>query len=207
MQINGNTLTLDDGRTIALPKYPTTSRVKVWRVPAEYRADGVFISITGPGLAAEDIPACNLADCTVIGELDYPADDGAALEAARAQRLELARASVEVARRLSLADTPVLEQQTWSTQLAEAQALAAWRATPEALPAEVAPLLTALAAARAQGETVFALADKVLAAASRHVAAAAPLVGAWQRIERQLRQADTLEALLAVDLRFPEPQA
>lgn len=124
-------------------------------------------------------------------------------ERARAQRLAQARAAVDAAAQAMLAAVPALEQHTWPTQLAEAQALRAALASAGELPvdeATLAPLLSGLASARGLGESVSALADKVLAAAARHQAAIGPLLGHWQEIERALQAAQSLDALRAVEI-------
>ncbi len=122
---------------------------------------------------------------------------------ARAQRLAQARAAVDAAAQAMLADVPAFEQHSWPIQLAEAQALQAAQASAGEQPvaeAAIAPLLSGLAVARAQGESVSALADKVLAAAARHQAAIGPLLGRWQGIERALLAAPSLDALYAVEI-------
>lgn len=159
--------------------------------------------LNGLGLAAEGIPACNLADCTVIGELDYPADDGAALEAVRAQRLAALREALDAAAAELTADVSQTEQQTWPTQLAEALELQ--RYGPDTQPdyATVAPLLTLMAEQRGLGETVPELAARVLAAAARYTAAVGVLVGWGQRTERELIAAADAEALMSVSITPP----
>ena len=60
-----------------------------------------------------------------------------------------------------------------------------------------------MAAARGYGESVFDLADKVLAAAARYTAAAGPLVAWGQRTERELAAAHDAEALMRVSITPP----
>lgn len=124
------------------------------------------------------------------------------LETLRAQRLAALLAAVDAAARAVVAGVSQTEQQTWLTQQAEAQALDAWRNAP-ALPPNIAPLLTVMAAARGYGESVFDLADKVLAAAARYTAAAGPLVAWGQRTERELIAANDAEALMRVSITPP----
>lgn len=124
-------------------------------------------------------------------------------ERARAQRLATARAAVDAAARALVAHVSVTEQQTWPTQLSEAQAVQIWRNTPEALPAGTAPLLTVMTAARGYGESVFELADRVIAAAAQYTASAGPLVAWGQRTERALNAAQTLAELNAISLTPP----
>ena len=162
-----------------------------------------FRAPNGPGLAAEDIPACNLADCTVIGELDYPADDGAALDVARAQRMATLVDALNAAHAALGAGVSTLEQATWPTQLAEALALTA---CPPGTPSDSlppSPLLTLMAAQRGRDETPRNLAARVLAAAARYTAAAGALVAWGQRTEWALAEAGTAETLMAVDVTPP----
>lgn len=148
------------------------------------------------GIAAQYVLA---SEVPAIEPATQPTPD---LEALRAQRLAAARAAVDAAANALVADVSATEQQTWPTQLAEAQALDAWRNAP-ALPPNIAPLLTVMAAARGYGESVFDLADKVLAAAARYTAAAWPLVAWGQRTERDLIAANDAEALMRVSITPP----
>jgi len=203
MRIDKNALIMSDGQTIMLPKHAVASRVALWRVPTMYRSNGLFVSITIPG-TPEQIPACNLADCTLLGELDYPADAGAVLDRARAQRLATARAAVDAAARALVAHISSTEQQTWPTQLAEAQLVNSWRDIPDRLPPpSYYPLLALMATQRGYGESVFQLADRVIAAAGQYTAAAGPLVAWGQRTERALNAAQTMAELNAISLTPP----
>lgn len=192
-------------KTVPLPTVVADAKVKVWAVPADYRADGLFVAVTvkGPGHAGEEIPACNLADCTVIGELDYPADDGAALEAVRAQRLVALREALDAAAAELTAGVSQTEQQTWPTQLAEALELKRYSPDTEVDYAAAAPLLTLMAGQRGLDETVPELAARVLAAAARYTAAVGVLVGWGQRAERELLAAADAEALMSVSITPP----
>lgn len=190
-------------KTVPLPTVAADAKVKAWAVPADYRADGLFVAVTEQG-QPEEIPACDLSACEFLGELDYPADEGAALNALRQQRLRAMHEAVDAATAALTAGVSQTEQQTWPTQLAEAQALDAWRNAP-ALPPNIAPLLTVMATARGYGESVFDLADKVLAAAAQYTAAAGPLVAWGQRTERELMAAADAEALMSVSITPPAP--
>lgn len=123
----------------------------------------------------------------------------------RGERLTCARAAVDAAARALVAHIPATEQQTWPTQLAEAQAIQIWRNTPEALPDGTAPLLTVMAAERGYGESVFDLADRVLSAAAQYTAAAGPLIAWGQRTERALMAAQNFSELNAISLTPPAP--
>ena len=54
-------------------------------------------------------------------------------------------------------------------------------------------------------ETVFDLAKLVLAAANRYAYLAANLVGQWQRVDKALKAATTVEELVAVDASIVDP--
>ena len=166
--------------------------------------DGVPTGDTCTTDPARIFPADIAAQYVLSSEVPAiePAQPTPNLEALRAQRLAAARAAVDAAANALVADVSATEQQTWPTQLAEAQALDAWRNAP-ALPPNIAPLLTVMAAARGYGESVFDLADKVLAAAARYTAAAGPLVAWGQRTERELIAANDAEALMSVSITPP----
>jgi hypothetical protein len=66
LTIKDYTLIIDD-KTIPLPRLERLARVKVWRVPIEYRPDGLFVSVTSFN-EPEEIPACNLSECEFLGE-------------------------------------------------------------------------------------------------------------------------------------------
>lgn len=121
----------------------------------------------------------------------------------RAYLLAKCRAAVDTAARGLVAGISATEQQTWPTQLAEAQAVQIWRHAQETLPVGTAPLLHVMVAARGYGESVFDLADRVLAAAAQYTAAAGPLVAWGQRTERALNAATTLAELNAISLTPP----
>jgi hypothetical protein len=48
-------------KTVPLPTVAADAKVKAWAVPADYRADGLFVAVTVKG-ESEEIPACDLAD-------------------------------------------------------------------------------------------------------------------------------------------------
>lgn len=192
-----------DGAEILLPEYPVEMTVQVYRTPADY-SNGLFVSVHGPGVP-EQYPACCPRDIELIATLSLPAAAAAVLVAARAQRLAEARAALDRAQGVLLAATPSLEQHSWPTQLAEARRVQAYAAAPDTLPAEVAPLLSLMAVSRGLGESVVELAGKVLAAATEHAVTISPLLGRWQQIRRELEQASSLDALLAVDTSLSRP--
>ena len=82
--IVGNRLMVDGVPAADLPRLPIDTRVQVWSVPDDYRADGLFVSIQRPG-DPEDVPACDPRACQHLGTLDYPADPEAVLDALKGE--------------------------------------------------------------------------------------------------------------------------
>ena len=76
-------------KTVTLPTVAADAKVKAWIVPADYRADRLFVAVTVKG-ESEEIPACDLAACEFLGELELDAGIEAKLEAVKsAKRLEV----------------------------------------------------------------------------------------------------------------------
>ncbi len=77
---------------------------------------------------------------------------------------------------------------------------------PDTMPDGNTPVLDLMVLRRkVEGETVFDLARLVLAAADRYSVLAADLVGQWQRVDKALRAATTVEELVAVDTAIIDP--
>ena len=103
------------------------------------------------------------------------------------------------------ASTPTVEQASWAIQQTEAQWLKQHFDT-DTMPEVATPVLSMMVAKRkVPGETVKDLAKLVLAAADRYSVLAADLVGQWQRVDRALRAATTVEELVAVDTAIIDP--
>ena len=88
---NGSLVVTVNGleKTVPLPTVAADAKVKAWAVPADYRADGLFVAVTVKG-ESEEIPACDLAACELLGELELDASDDAKLEAVKAaKRMEI----------------------------------------------------------------------------------------------------------------------
>ena len=102
--------------------------------------------------------------------------------------------------------TPAVEQATWGLQLAEANYVKAYFESPDTMPVDQTPVLDLMVSQRkVPNETVFDLAKLVLAAANRYATIAAILVGQWQRVDKALRAATTVEELVAVDTAIIDP--
>ena len=178
-------------KTVPLPTVAADAKVKAWAVPADYRADGLFVAVTvkGPGHASEEIPACDLAACEFLGELELDAGDDAKLEAVKAaKRLEINEACNAAVASLA-ASYPEREIQSWPQQVKEAEALAANPQAP-------APLLTAIADARAL--PVVELASRVLGKMNAYAAASGSLIGRRQAAEDLIDLAATAEDVASI---------
>lgn len=66
LTIENHTLTIDD-QSIPLPRLTKPATVRVWRVPTEYRENGLFVAVTPIG-EPQEIPACDLRQCEYLGE-------------------------------------------------------------------------------------------------------------------------------------------
>lgn len=187
---NGSLVVTVEGveKTVPLATIAADAKVKAWIVPADYRADRLFVAVTVKG-EAEEIPACDLAACEFLGELELDAGDDAKLEAVKAaKRLEINEACNTAVAALA-ASYPEREIQSWPQQVKEATALSA---DPQA----DAPLLTAIATAR--GLPVAELASRVLDKMNAYAAASGVLIGQRQAAEDLITAAEDLEALSAI---------
>lgn len=182
---NGFLVVTVDGaeKSVPLPVVSADAKVKAWIVPADYRADRLFVAVTVKG-EPEEIPACDLAVCEFLGELELDAGDDAKLEAAKAaKRLEINEA-FNAAMAALAASYPEREIQSWPQQVKEAEALAADPQAP-------APLLTAIAEARSL--PVVELASRVLEKMNAYAAASGALIGRRQAAEDLIDIASTPE--------------
>ena len=88
LTIENHTLTIDD-QSIALPHLTKPAAVRVWRVPTEYRENGLFISVTPIG-EPQEIPACDLRQCEYLGEAPLdPHPDALLVEAKAAKKRQI----------------------------------------------------------------------------------------------------------------------
>ncbi|MFC0708836.1 hypothetical protein ACFSVK_19350 [Azorhizophilus paspali] len=185
--LTDHTLTLGD-YSEDLPRLAKPARVHIWSVPPEYRASGYFVSVQAAGQPLE-LPACDANDAKPLATLELPADAGANIDAARAERLAMANAEADRLLAGLSASYPEREVQSWDQQIKEAELFTVDNQAPM-------PLLDALATAR--GIERGLLAQKVREKAGAFSVAAGTILGARQRIEDLLEAADTLEAVLAV---------
>lgn len=187
---NGSLVVAVDGveKTVPLPTVAADAKVKAWAVPADYRADGLFVAVTEQG-QSEEIPACDLAACEFLGELELDAGDDAKLEAVKAaKRLEINDACNAAVAGLA-ASYPEREIQSWPQQVKEAEAL-----TNNAEAAT--PLLAAIADAR--GLPVAELASRVLGKMNAYAAASGAMIGRRQAAEDLVDLASSPEDVASI---------
>ena len=182
---NGSLVVIVDGveKTVPLPTVATDAKVKAWIVPADYRADGLFVAVTQKG-DAEEIPACDLAACEFLGEVEFDAGDEAKLEAVKAAKRAEINAACDIAVASLAASYPEREVQSWPQQVKEAEAMAA---DPQAQ----APLLAAIAEARSL--PLAELASRVLGKMNAYAAASGALIGRRQAAEDLIDLASSAE--------------
>ena len=187
---NGSLVVTVDGveKTIPLPTIASDAKVKAWIVPADYRADGLFVAVTQKG-ASEEIPACDLAACEFLGEVEFDAGDEAKLEAVKAAKRAEINAACDIAVASLAASYPEREVQSWPQQVKEAEALAA---DPQAQ----APLLAAIAEARSL--PLAELASRVLGKMNAYAAASGALIGRRQAAEGLIDLASSAEDVASV---------
>lgn len=88
LTITNHILIIDD-KTIPLPHLPKPATVRVWRVPTEYRENGLFVA-TIPAGDPEEVPACDLRQCEYIGEAQLdPHPDTMLAEAKAAKKRQI----------------------------------------------------------------------------------------------------------------------
>lgn len=160
-------------KTVPLPTVANDAKVKAWAVPASYRASRLFVAVTING-GAEEIPACDLAACEFLGELDLDASGDAKLESAKAAKRQEINEACNAAVTALASSYPEREIQSWPQQVKEAEALAAD-------PQTAAPLLTAIAEARSL--PVVELASRVLGKMKAYAGASGALIGRRQAAE------------------------
>jgi hypothetical protein len=191
MRISRNKLIIPvAGRKISvfLPDFSVDATVKAWKVPTDYRENGIFVSVTPCG-GVEEIPACDPSETEFLGEVDLPANATLLLHQKKAAKLIEINGDFELAFGRLMSGIPVGEVQSWPQQAKEAEALAA---DPDAF----TPLLTSIAASR--GIAVSELAAKVMAKAAEYSAASGAIIGKRQALISLIETAETIDDILAV---------
>lgn len=184
MHIAEQTLHIE-GRQIALPAMAQDALVRAWRVPVEYRPNGIFLAVFARG-APEEVPACNSALVEYIGECDYPASYAAKLGAAKIAKLAEINAACDAAVFALTATYPQAEIQSWPQQVKEA----------EAYPNAPTPLLESIALQRGLG--VDELVQRVRAKVQAFSVGSGHYIGQRQALEDAIDAAQSLEELEAI---------
>lgn len=95
LTITNHILVIDD-QAIPLPHMTKPATVRVWRVPTEYRANGLFVAVTPSG-EPEEIPACDLRQCEYLGEAALDPHPDALLAEAKVAKKRQIEAERDVA--------------------------------------------------------------------------------------------------------------
>ena len=187
MKIENNVLTVGEV-SIPLGLVASAAKVRVWRVPAAYRENGLFVAVDLAGQPSE-VPACSHSEAEYLGELEYEADDSLQLSASKAAKLMEINALCNGALSDLAATYPSGEIQSWSRQVKEADLYAAD-------PTVATPMLSAIAEAR--GMTVAEMVERVTANSIAYSAASGALIGRRLAAEDALSLAATPEQVAGV---------
>ncbi|NYT62350.1 hypothetical protein H0A66_08500 [Alcaligenaceae bacterium] len=175
-------------KRVPLPEIAVDAVVRAWSVPEDYRANGLFVSVTQAN-DAQEVPACAPAAALYLGEVKMEAGYAAHLTGAKAAKLAEINADCDAAVATLAATYPDWEIQSWPQQVKEAEALVVDLGT-------AAPLLTAIAATRSLPLTE--LASRVLDKMNAYAVASGTMIGIRQAAEDQLDLATTIEAVAAI---------
>lgn len=187
MKIENGTLSVN-GQTIALADISVDGLVRVWLVPSEYRANGLFVAVILPG-QPDEVPACSFDAAEYLGEITYEAAAPHKLAAAKTARLEQINAACDLALASLTSTYPPGELQSWPQQVQEA---AAFLLDPPG------PTLLLSAIAEVRGLTVADLAGRVQAKAEGYAAYSGAIIGKRQAAEDLLDNAESLEEVAAI---------
>lgn len=193
LSIQNNTLSAATAAglvTVNLPTAAVDSIVHVWAVPTDYRPSGLFTSAQTPG-QPQEVPACDLAACTYLGAVDYPACPELQLGAAKKAKVLQANALCDAAVATLTATYPQAEIQSWPQQVKEADAFLLDNSVQ-------VPLLTAIAAQRELD--VQELVERVHAKVTAYAQASGYLIGKRQALEDAIDAAASLQELDAIAL-------
>ena len=187
MKIENGTLSVN-GKTVALADISIDGLVRVWLVPSEYRANGLFVAVILPG-QPDEVPACSFDAAEYLGEIKYEASASHMLAAAKVAKLAQINSACDMALAALTSTYPPGELQSWPQQVQEA---AAFLLDPPG------PALLLSAIAEVRGLTVADLAGRVQAKAEGYAAYSGAIIGKRQAAEDLLDQAETLEEVSAI---------
>lgn len=187
MKIENNVLTVGEV-SVPLGLVASAAKIRVWRVPAAYRENGLFVAVDLAGQPSE-VPACSHAATEYLGELEYDADDSLQLNASKAAKLMEINALCNDALSELASTYPSGEVQSWSQQAKEADLYAVD-------PTVATPILSAIADAR--GMTVAEMVERVAANVTAYSYASGTLIGRRLAAEDALSLAATPEQVAEV---------
>jgi hypothetical protein len=172
----------------AIPNIAVKTIVKAWKVPYQYRNNGLFVTFTPVG-GDEEIPACSINSTQFIGTLTLNPSNAAELIAAKAVKLQEMNQSFNNEASLLVASYPDQEIKSWPQQVKEAEAF-----TLD--PLAETPLLSAIATGR--GLSVAVLSEAVIVKLNYYAAAVGLLIGKRQAKEALIEASLTPEELSAI---------
>lgn len=187
MKIENGTLSVN-GKTVALADISIDGLVRVWLVPSEYRANGLFVAVILPG-QPDEVPACSFDAVEYLGEIKYEASASHMLAAAKVAKLAQISAACDLALASLTSTYPPGELQSWPQQVQEA---AAFLLDPPG------PTLLLSAIAEVRGLTVADLAGRVQVKAEGYAAYSGAIIGKRQAAEDLLDNAESLEEVAAI---------
>lgn len=185
MEISNNQLIIDGNVVADLPELAHDSIVKCWFVPVEYRANGYFVSVVIPG-QPEEIPACDMSDSGLVGELVLPASSAAVLDLLKNRKMDEINVAFDTEASALIAGYPEHEIKSWPQQVNEAEQFTNDPLIPT-------PLLTAIAAER--GGTVADLAALVINNKNLLSIASGAIIGRRQAAINLINSAQSAEDL------------
>ncbi len=195
MEIENNVLILD-GYTEGLPKLAEKATVRVWAVPTEYRESGYFVSVTPQGEPPE-IPACDSAAAEFIGVMELEADPAAVLKKVKEEKAKAARDAADAFLDALNTKYSKYEEKSWPKQEAQATELTA---DPNA----AAPFVRRMAARR--GIDIEVLRQKIMDNVAAADFVASDILGQQQAYEDQIRAAETIEEIYAIQFDYEVPE-
>lgn len=193
--INGTSVSVGGVYAGEADRWSRPSKAHVWKVPADYRSTGYFISTQCPGDDLE-APACRQKDAEYIGFVSVDADPDMVLDMAKTDKMSEIVAGSDAALAALTASYSGHEKLSWPKQETEALAY-------DADPSTQTPLLSAIAASR--GIELSVLVEKVLANVATYEQASGTILGMQQGYEDLLDAAETVSEVQAIVPDFSLP--
>lgn len=187
MEIIGNKLHVD-GLALELPDTASVMTLSAWRVPVEYRSDGIFWSLSGSG-QPQEVPACSASAIEHLGDMEYEPSAAGQLAAAKLHRMEEFKERCAAEEKELIKHLPEIEVKSWPQQVKEAEQYVTDPLSPM-------PLLESIAAPR--GMSAADLVPKVNQKKLVFAKLSGDIIGRWQAAGDQIEVALTLEEVEAV---------